>query len=65
MHSCVTQTDPAVAQSATAAGSWTPAQRSAVIAVVVYLFAISVAVNAVGQILLRRRRRQAAGSVTP
>jgi phosphate transport system permease protein len=34
-------------------------QRSAVIAVVVYLFAISVAVNAVGQILLRRRRRQA------
>jgi phosphate transport system permease protein len=39
-------------------------QRSAVIAVVVYLFAISVAVNAVGQILLRRRRRQAAKLVT-
>ena len=32
MHPSVTQTDPAVAQSATAAGSWTPAQRSAVIA---------------------------------
>jgi phosphate transport system permease protein len=39
-------------------------QRSAVIAVVVYLFAISVVVNAVGQILLRRRRRQAARLVT-
>ncbi|MEA2532827.1 MAG: hypothetical protein QOJ93_638, partial [Actinomycetota bacterium] len=39
-------------------------QRSAVIAVVVYLFAISVAVNALGQILLRRRRRQAARLVT-
>ena len=35
-------------------------QRSAVIAVVVYLLAISVTVNAVGQLLLRRRRRQAA-----
>jgi phosphate transport system permease protein len=35
-------------------------QRSAVIAVVVYLLAISVAVNALGQILLRRRRRLAA-----
>jgi hypothetical protein len=32
MHPSVTQTDPAVARSATAAGSWTPAQRSAVIA---------------------------------
>jgi hypothetical protein len=32
MHPYVTQTDPAVAQSAAAAGSWTPAQRSAVIA---------------------------------
>jgi hypothetical protein len=32
MHPCVTQTDPAVAQSAAAAGSWTPAQRSAVTA---------------------------------
>jgi hypothetical protein len=32
--------------------------------VVVYLLAISVAVNAVGQILLRRRRRQAAKLVT-
>ena len=32
MHHSVTPTDPAVAQSATAAGSWTPAQRSAVIA---------------------------------
>jgi hypothetical protein len=32
MHPCVTQTDPAVAQSATGTGYWTPAQRSAVIA---------------------------------
>jgi len=32
VHHSVTPTDPAVAQSATAAGSWTPAQRSAVIA---------------------------------
>jgi hypothetical protein len=32
MHPCETHTDPAVAQSAAAAGSWTPAQRSAVIA---------------------------------
>ena len=40
-------------------------QRSAVIAVVVYLLAISVAVNAVGQLLLQRRRRQAARLVMP
>ena len=33
-------------------------ERSAVIAVAVYLLAISAAVNAAGQILLRRRRRQ-------
>jgi MFS transporter, SHS family, lactate transporter len=32
MHPSVTRTDPAVVQSAAAAGSWTPAQRSAVIA---------------------------------
>jgi hypothetical protein len=31
MHPCVTQTDPAFARSA-AAGCWTPAQRSAVLA---------------------------------
>jgi SHS family lactate transporter-like MFS transporter len=32
MNPCVTQTDPAVAQSAVAAASWAPAQRSAVTA---------------------------------
>jgi phosphate transport system permease protein len=47
-------------------GEATPGlQRSAVIAVVVYLFAISVAVNAAGQLLLRRRRRQAAKGLLP
>ena len=40
-------------------------QRSAVIAVVVELLAISVAVNAVGQILLRRRQRIARAPVAP
>ncbi len=45
-------------------GEATPGlQRSAVIAVVVYLLAISVAVNAAGQILLRRRQRQRSARV--